>query len=140
MNSAISCGSDHQSSHSEQVVSGSHQIGAHLHPLASPVAGLAQAADGLHPAECFLDALPKSLAHPVTLTAGGTGVECGSSWAGVILCHVRGDIERATGRNEIASIVTLIAAQRDAAAARQPFVSHRDSGPALSEAVGRFDL
>src|ERR1700751_3573505 len=106
MNSAFSCGCGHQPCDSEQVVSGSHQIGTHLHPLASAVAGLAQAADGLHPAECFLDALPNSLAHRVTLTAAGTGVECGASSAGVILCHVRGDIERATGRHEIASVIT----------------------------------
>ena len=55
MNPAVSCGGGRQARDSQQVVGGGDQLGVRLHPRASAIAGFAQPADGLHPAEALLD-------------------------------------------------------------------------------------
>src|SRR6201993_2856088 len=102
MKSVVSCGSSQQSCDSEQIVGGADQIGVHLHPRAAAVACLAQTADGLHPAEGLLDSFTDRLADCVTRMTSGPRVESGTSRPRIILRHVRGDIERAAGRDETA--------------------------------------
>src|SRR5579872_4266297 len=100
MSSAFSCRRRHQSCDSEQIVGGGDQIGVHLHPLAAPVAGLTQAADGLHPTERLLDAFTDPLANRVTRMPGGSCIEGGPTGPGIILRYVRGNSERAATRDE----------------------------------------
>src|SRR3984893_1143303 len=140
MNSAVSYWSGQQPCDSDQVVGGADQIGVHLYPLAATVARFAQTADGLHPAEGLLDSFTDPLADRITRLTGGPRVECGTSGPRLILRHVRGNVERPTAGDEVAGVVTLIAAQGDAAAARQSFVSHRDRRPSLGPAIRRLDL
>ena len=104
MNSAISCGSRHQSRNSEQIVGGADQIGMHLHPRAATVARFAQTADGLHPAEGLLDSLTDPLADRVTRMTSGPRVEGRTAAPRIILCHVWGDGERAAGGDELAGV------------------------------------
>src|SRR6201981_3037725 len=140
MKAVVSCGSSQQSCDSEQIVGGADQIGVHLHPPAAAVARLAQTADGFHPAEGLLDSFTYPLADCVTRMTSGPRVESGTSGPRVILCHVRGDIEPAAGRDELARVIALIAAQRDSMTARQSFIDHCHRRPPLGQAVGRLDL
>src|SRR5713101_8134812 len=50
-----------------------------LHPRAAAIARLAQAADGLHPAEGLLDLLADPLTDGVTRMPHGARVECGAA-------------------------------------------------------------
>jgi len=70
-------------------------------------------------AEGLLDSFSDPLADRITCLTGGPRVECGTSGPRIILRHVRSNVERPTGSNEVAGVVALIAAERDAAAARQ---------------------
>src|SRR5437773_9935001 len=63
------------------------------------------------------------LADCVTPMTSRPRVECGTSGSRIILRHVRGDIERAAGRDEIARVIALIAPQRDPMTARQSFAT-----------------
>ena len=58
----------------------------------------------------------------------------------IILRHVRRDVERTAGRDEVAGVVSLIAAQGDAATARQPLVGHCEGRAPLGRAIRRLDL
>jgi len=110
MNSGVSCWSCQQPCDSEQIVGGANQIGLHLHPLADTVARFAQTADGLHPAEGLLDSFTDPLADRISRLTGGPRVECGTSGTRLILRHVRGNVECPTGDDEVAGVLTLIAA------------------------------
>jgi hypothetical protein len=140
MKCAVSCRSRHQSCDSEQIISGADQIGVHLHPLATAVARFAQTADGFHPAEGFLDAFAYPLADGVTRIMSGAYVQCGASRPPIILRHVRRDVERTAGRDEVAGVITLVATQGDPATAHQPFVGHCDCRPPFGQAVCRLHL
>jgi hypothetical protein len=140
MSAAFSCRCRHQSRNSEQIVGGGAQIGMHLHPFATPVAGFAQASYGLHPAEALLNAFTEPLADGVTRMTDSACIKGGAARPCIILRHVRGDIERAAAGDEVAGIIALVAAQRDAAAARQPFIRHGERRPPLGQTIGRLDL
>src|SRR6266851_3891381 len=71
MTPAVSCGGGRQARDSQQVVGGGDQVGVPLHPRASAIAGFAQSADGLHPAESLLDPLAHPLTDRITRMPGG---------------------------------------------------------------------
>ena len=100
MNPAVSGGGGRQPRDSQQVVGGGDQLGVPLHPRASAVAGFAQPADGLHPAEALLDPFAHPLTDCITRMPGGARVERGTPRPRVILGHVRSDLECAARRDE----------------------------------------
>ena len=100
--SRTSCGCRAESGDSEQVVGGSHQIGMQLGAVEAAIASTAQAADGLHPAEDLFDPLAYPLAHRVAGMTRSAAVECGAAGATLIARDVRGDLERAARRDELA--------------------------------------
>src|SRR5208337_2280518 len=135
-----SCRSPIELGDSEQVVAGGDEVGVHLHPLTTAIAGATQPADGLHPAEGFFDPLADPLADGVTGMAHGAGVDRRATWARQVLRHVRGDLERAAGLDEVAGVVALVAAQRDPLAAGQGFADHRNRRAPLGISVSRLNL
>src|SRR5271165_2500134 len=96
----------------------------HLHPLAAAIACLAQAADSLHPAEGLFDLFADRLTDGVAGMPDGARVERRATRTRLILGHVRGNAKCATVRDEVTSIVALVASQRDAAAAGQGSIDH----------------
>jgi hypothetical protein len=76
----------------DEVARRSDDATAHWHAIASAAAGFAQAADGLHPAERFLHPLSDPPTERITRMARG---------ARLIARHLRSDLERATGRDEV---------------------------------------
>src|SRR6185312_16136716 len=76
--------------------------------LVSPsMSGFAQPADGLHPAEGFLDPLTCTLAHGVTRVPRCPSVD-GRASARDILRDVRNDTLLAQGRNKACRVVSLV--------------------------------
>ena len=104
----VSCWSRTESGDSQEVVGSGDQIGMHLHPLATAIARAPQPADGLHPAEGFFDPFADPLADRVTRMAYGAGVERRAARSRQVLRHVRGDLERAAGLDEVAGIIARI--------------------------------
>ena len=140
LNTTDSCRSRHQSRDPEQVIGGANEIGVHLHSVASPVAGFAKSTDCLHPAEALLDSFTYPLTDRVALMTRGTRIERRASRPCEILCDMRGDLEFPTRGDELAGVITFVAAQGDSTAAGQAFVGHRDRRTPLGSAVGRLDL
>src|SRR5216684_7177271 len=97
--------------------SGGDQVGVPLHPRASAIAGFAQPADGLHPAEALLDPFAHPLTDRITRMASGARVERGTPRPRVILRHVRSDLECAARPDEAVRIVALVPTQSNAATA-----------------------
>jgi len=124
----------------EQVVSCGDEVGMHLHPLAATVTGLAQPARGFHPAEAFLDPFAHPLTERVVGMPSGPRIECGPSGPRQVLRYVRSDLARATGGNELASVVGLVARQRDTAPVGQLLIRHGERRPSLRKPVRRLDL
>ena len=76
--------------------------------------GLAQAGNGLGPAEGLLNALSDTLADAIARMAGGATID-GRTPAGGILRQMRRDVDLAQLVDEIAGIETLVAGQGDPA-------------------------
>ena len=137
---AVHAGAGCQARDSDEVVGGGDQMGVHLHPLTPAVAGLAQAADRLHPAKRLLHPFADPLADGVTRMTHGASVERRAARADLVSRHLRSDCERAAVGDEVAGVITLVGAQRDPAAAGQALIRHGDGGAPLGVAVGRLDL
>src|SRR4030095_5786287 len=81
-----SCRSRQQGAQSDPVVGRRGERHDPIHPFAAAVPQLAQAADGLHPAEDLLDQLPFALTDPVARTPWGAPLE---ARAGVLVGPLR---------------------------------------------------
>src|SRR5512147_2500540 len=94
-----SCGFCDELRQADEVVGGKGEGEGHARPIEPAEPGLAQAADGLQPAEDLLDPFTLSLAHRVARMAGGAAVDRGVTAGGRrlvgILRHVGGDAELA---------------------------------------------
>jgi hypothetical protein len=87
--------SRHQLRHPDQVVGGGHEIRPEAVACETPVAALAPAADGLAPAEDFLDPLPRALAQRVAGMPCSPATQVGAAVSGAVLRLVT---ERRTAR------------------------------------------
>ena len=116
---SYSCRARTEPGDAQEVVGGRYQVGMHLNSLTSTIASFAQTADGLHPAERFLDPFANPLTDSVTAMAHGARIERRTAGTGQVTCHMRGDIERAARANEVSRVVALVPAQGDAAPAGQ---------------------
>src|SRR5216683_5037273 len=137
--SGASCGGRAESGDAEQVVGGGHQIGMQLGALETAIASSAQAADGLHPSEDLFDPLADPLTDRVAGMTRGAAAERGAAGATLIARDVRGDLERAARRDELARVVTLVGTECNPAAARHRGLQHRAGAGALGVAVGGFN-
>jgi hypothetical protein len=97
----------------EEVVGRADQMGGKPGPLQAAIAGAAEAADRLEPAEDLLDPLAHELTDSISRPADGAQVEGRTTWPPLILRHVRRDVERPAARNELGSIVTLVGRNGD---------------------------
>jgi hypothetical protein len=93
------------------------------------MAGLAQAATGLDPAEPFLDPLADALADGIASMASGVSVN-GRTAVGGVLRHMRRDLELAQIRDKTGHVIGLVGGKRDA----------MTGVAALEHAQGRFPL
>src|SRR5262249_41195014 len=84
--------------------------------------------------------LADSLTNCVPAMAGGPRVERRAPAPRKVLRHVGSDLECTARGDELAGVIALVAAQRDATSARQPLIGHRHCGTPLGSAVGRLDL
>ena len=95
--------------------------------------GLAQPADRLDPAERLLDPLSLDGADAIAGMAGGARIDCRAA-IGIVLGDMRGAVALATARDEVGSVVVLVAAH---SAARAAIIrDHVERGRPFRGAVG----
>src|SRR4029453_13126261 len=104
-----SCRSRQQGAQPYQVVGRRGERHDPIHPFAAAVPQLAQAADGLHPAEDLLDQLPFALTDPIARMPCGAPVDTRAS---VLLGHVRRNPQLARRRDEPAAPEILVPPNR----------------------------
>lgn len=95
--------------HSDQVVGCGMEVKLPGNLLDATVHGFAHPADGLHPAKAFFDPFPDSLADGVVRMVDRSAVN-GRLSVGVVLCHMRRDLELAQFFDKWLGVVALIAA------------------------------
>jgi hypothetical protein len=100
-----------------------------------------EAADGLHPAEDFPDALSRSLADGVARAPSAPAID-GRPTAGVgRLRHVRRDAQFPTAGDEAGHVVALVGADGEASRpSSRKAAEHLQSGASLGKAIGWLDL
>lgn len=76
----------------------------------APVHGLAYSADGLHPAKAFFNPFSDSLADGVVRMFGCSTVN-GRFTVGIVLGHMRSEVEAAQFLDEFSGVVAFVAAQ-----------------------------
>src|SRR4029077_12745202 len=94
---------------------------------------LAQAADGLHPAERLFDPFALDRADAIAVMAGGGRIDRRTA-VGVVLRDMRGAAAFAAAGDEVSGVVVLVAAHR--AAGSGIVLDHVERGRALRRAVG----
>lgn len=104
-----------QGPHPNQVVDAQGQREVPSDLFLTDVTELAEDADGLEPAEDFLDALAGSLADVVARVPGGPAVD-GRRAVALSAGNVRGHLQAAQRLHEGLDVVALVGPQRDAAA------------------------
>jgi hypothetical protein len=135
-----SCRSLAELGDSQEVIAGGDQVGVHLHPLATAITSATQPADSLHPAEGLFNPFADPLTDGVARMAHSASVDRRATCAGQILSHMRRDLERTAGRDEVVGIVALVAAQRDPSAPGQTFTDHCNRSAPLGTSIRRLNL
>ena len=97
------------------------------------MAGLAQTADGLDPAERFFDPLALDRADAIAGMAGGARIDRRAA-VGIVLRDMRRAAALATAGDEVSGVIVLVAAHR--AAGPGIVLDHVERGGALGRAVG----
>src|SRR5450755_4845879 len=118
--SARSCGgwNRNQLSHTHKVVSRCCEGKDPSHFEQTPVLQFAQQCDVLQPAEALLDPLPLLLTDGITGMPRSARIDRTAARTGCVLRHVRGHIRVVTFVDKLRSVISLVAAHRDAPVAR----------------------
>src|SRR5215469_11709926 len=95
----------------DEIVGGGRQHEEPFDQRPSTMACLAQTADGLDPAEGFLDPLPLDGADAITGVTGGAGIDRRAA-VGIVLRHMRRTATFTAAGHEVSGIVVLVAAHR----------------------------
>src|SRR3984893_14128793 len=111
-----------------EIVSGSSEDEEPFHQAAPTMPGLAETADGLHPAKGFLDPLALDRADPIAGMAGRARVDRGAA-IGIVLRYMRRTAAFAAAGDKVGGVIVLVAAH---GAARPGIVlDHIERGRAL---------
>src|SRR5918911_959578 len=93
-----------QAAEADEVVGGGDEVAGQAGAGDAPVAGPAEAADGLHPAEDLLDPLPDPLADGIAGVAGRAAVD-GAAAVARVLGDVRGHLAAPDGGHAVPGVV-----------------------------------
>src|SRR4029077_4459270 len=108
---SLCCGQNFRDAN--EIVGGGCQHKEPLHQVTTAMACLAQAADGLHPAERLFDPFALDRADAIAVMAGGARIDRRTAVGGV-LRDMRGAAWFAAAGDEVSGVVVLVAAHRAA--------------------------
>src|SRR6202040_184356 len=116
-----------------EIVGGGGKDKKPLDQLPPAMTGLTQTADGLHPAERFLDPLALLHADGIARMARRARIDCRAAVC-IVLCHMWHSATFAAPGDEIGGVVILVGADR--AAGTGILVDHAEGGGAFGRSIG----